>query len=414
MKGIKRILFAALACALPLSVIAQQLPPEQLNVAIQEKSRMLQDIQRQLEETQKNLSATQEEKRTLANELSVIQKNIKQLDLGMKSNTVKISKLNLEITGLAQAIKETDRQISVKTAATENILKEVQLLDDTDPLIVFLKHATLTQAVNEQSRLTEINGDLAQATAELQELNDERQGKLKTTAQKKTAVEGEYKNLTARKSVVEDKKKEQQEILAVTKSKEKTYQELAADLAKRQAEIAAEIEAIDAALRLKINPSGLPSVRKGVLGWPVPDTMRITQKYGGTAFALRGGYKGKWHNGIDIGGASGAVIASAEEGVVVAAGNQDLYCKRGAYGKFVVVRHSNNLVTLYGHMSKLNVTAGQRVTRGETIGYMGNTGYAFGVHLHFTVYDGTTFAMGGSRVCGPMPTGGDMDPEPYL
>lgn len=414
MKSIKRILCAALACALPLAGLAQQLPPEQLNVAIQEKSRMLQDIQRQLEETQKNLSATQEEKRTLANELSQIQKNIKQLDLGMKSNTVKIGKLNLEINGLAQAIRETEREIAVKTAATENIIKEVQQLDDTDPLIVFLKHETLSQAVDEQSRLTEMNGDLARATAELQALNDERQGKLKTTAQKKNAVEGEYKALTARKSVVEDKKKEQQEILAVTKNKEKTYQELAADLAKRQAEIAAEIEAIDAALRLKINPNGLPTARKGVLGWPVPDTMRITQKYGATAFALRGGYKGKWHNGIDIGGASGAVIASAEEGVVVAAGNQDLYCKRGAYGKFVAIKHPNNLVTLYGHMSKLNVTAGQRVTRGETIGYMGNTGYAFGVHLHFTVYDGTTFSMGGSRVCGPMPTGGDMDPEPYL
>ncbi len=404
---------AAIALLLPL-ITRGELPPEQLNSAIQEKSRQLQEIQRQLEETQKNLSATQEEKRTLSNELSQIQNNIKQLDLGMKSNTVKIGKLNLELTGLAQAIKETDRQIAVKTSAAGNIIKEVQQLDDTDPLIVFLKHDTLSKAVDEQSRLTEMNGDLAQATAELQTLNDERQGKLKATAVKKTAVEGEYSALTARKSVVEDKKKEQQEILAVTKNKEKTYQDLAADLAKRQAEIAAEIEAIDAALRLKINPNELPSVHKGVLGWPAPDNARVTQGYGGTAFALKGGYKGKWHNGIDIGGAAGSVIASAEEGIVVAAGNQDLYCKRGAYGKFVVVRHPNNLVTLYGHMSKLNVTAGQRVARGDTIGYMGNTGYAFGVHLHFTVYDGTTFAMGGSRVCGPMPTGGDLDPQPYL
>ncbi len=412
--GIKtRLAIAILFLTLPFATQGE-LPPEQLNVAIQEKAKQLEEIQRQLEETQKNLSATQEEKRTLTGELTLIQKNIKQLDLGMKSNTVKIGKLNLEITGLAQAIRETDRQIGVKTAAAENIIKEVQQLDDTDPLLIFLKHETLSKAVEEQSRLTEMNSDLAQATAELQALNDERQGKLKKTTEKKAAVEGEYKTLTARKSVVEDKKKEQQEILAATKNKEKTYQELAADLAKRQAEIAAEIEAIDAALRLKINPNGLPTVRKGVLGWPVPDTMRITQKYGATAFALRGGYKGKWHNGIDIGGASGAVIASAEEGVVVAAGNQDLYCKRGAYGKFVAIRHSNNLVTLYGHMSKLNVTAGQRVTRGETIGYMGNTGYAFGVHLHFTVYDGTTFNMGGSRMCGPMPTGGDMNPEPYL
>lgn len=407
------IIVAIVLLIVPLGAQGE-LAPEQLNVAIQEKSRQLQDIQRQLEETQKNLSATQEEKRTLSNELSQIQKNIKQLDLGMKSNTLKIGKLNLEITGLAQAINETERQIEVRRAATENIIKEFQQLDDTDPLLIFLKNDTLSRAVDEQSRLTEMNSNLTQATAELQALNDERQGKLKTTAEKKTAVEGEYKTLTARKSVVEDKKKEQQEILAVTKNKEKTYQELAVDLAKRQAEIATEIEAIDAALRLKINPNKLPNAHKGVLGWPVPENMRITQSYGGTAFALRGGYKGRWHNGIDIGGAAGAIIASAEEGIVVAAGNQDLYCRRGAYGKFVVVRHPNNLITLYGHMSKLNVTTGQQVARGETIGYMGNTGYAFGVHLHFTVYDGTTFAMGGSRMCGPMPTGGDLDPQPYL
>lgn len=391
-----------------------QLPPEALNTAIQEKSRILQDIQRQLEETQKNLSATQEEKRTLSNEIAQIQKNIKQLDLGMKSNTIKISKLNLELTDLAQAIRKTEEEIAVKTRATENIIKEVQQMDDTDPLLVFLKYATLSKAVEAQSRLTEINNDLMHITRELTELNNERQGKLKKTAQKKTVIEGEYKTLTARKSIVEDKKKEQQEILTATKNKEKTYQELATDLAKRQAEIAAEIEAIDAALRLKINQSVLPSVRRGVLGWPTPENTKVTQTYGGTAFALRGGYRGKWHNGIDIGGPVGSIIAAAEEGIVVAAGNQDLYCRRGAYGKFVVIKHPNNLVTLYGHMSKLNVTAGQQVARGETIGYMGNTGYAFGSHLHFTLYDGTTFSMGGSRSCGPMPTGGDLDPQPYL
>ncbi len=391
-----------------------ELPPEQISAAIQEKSKELLEIQRKLEETQKNLSETQEEKRTLTSELTQIQKSIKQLDLGMKSNTVKISKLNLEITSLAQAIKETDRQISVKTTATENILKEVQLLDDTDPLLVFLKNPTLSKAVDEQSRLTEINEDLTQATTELKDLNDERQGKLKATAVKKTAVEGEYTTLTARKSVVEDKKKEQQEILAVTKNKEKTYQELAAELAKRQAEIAFEIEAMDAALRLKIDPNAVPTKRKGVLNWPAPESARMTQGYGGTSFALSGGYRGKWHNGIDIGGATGSVITAAEEGTVLAAGNQDLYCRRGAYGKFVVIKHPNNLVTLYAHMSKLNVTTGQRVMRGEIIGYMGNTGYSSGTHLHFTVYDGTTFSMRGSRTCGPMPSGGDMDPQPYL
>lgn len=411
--AIKTIACVLVAFLVPLAVRAQ-LPPEQLNNALQEKSKQLQEIQRQLEETQKNLSETQETKRSLTSELSQIKKNIKQLDLGMKSNTVKIGKLTLEISGLEQTIRETDRQIAVKAAATENIIKEIQQLDDTNPLIVFLKHNTLGEAVGEQSRLTEMNGNLTKAMGELKELNNTRQEKLKEKSEKKQSVQSEYETLGARKSIVKDKEKERQEVLTVTKNQEKTYQELATDLAKRQADIAAEIEAMDAALRLKINPNAIPTKRKGVLGWPVPDNARITQGYGGTPFALRGGYKGRWHNGIDIGGALGSIIASAEEGIIVAAGNQDLYCRRGAYGKFVVVKHPNNLVTLYSHMSQLNVSTGQRVARGETIGYMGNTGYAFGSHLHFTVYDGTTFSMRGSRTCGPMPSGGDMDPQPYL
>jgi murein DD-endopeptidase MepM/ murein hydrolase activator NlpD len=56
------------------------------------------------------------------------------------------------------------------------------------------------------------------------------------------------------------------------------------------------------------------------------------------------------------------------------------------YGKFVLIKHSNGLSTIYGHLSQVNVTPGQAVSTGERIGYSGNTGYTTGPHLHFGVY----------------------------
>lgn len=391
----------------------QSLPPEQLDAAIQQKAKELEAIQKQLFETQRNLNETQEKGQSLNQELGKIKNNLKQLDLGIQTNTVKISKLSLEIGGLEGEIAKTEETVRKKSGAVASIIQEVQEKDGEDPLIIFVKNGTLSEAIEEQSRLSELNADLGEAINELERANAERRSKLEERTVKKKSVENEYKSLKAKKTIVEDVKKERQEILAETKNQEQEYKKIVAELAKRQAEIASEIEAMDAALRLKINPNGIPGARKGVLGWPTPSPL-MTQEYGATDFAVRGGYRGKWHNGLDFGGAFGSPILAAESGTVIAAGDQDIYCRKGAYGKFAVIRHPNNLVTLYGHMSQVAVQAGQKVARGEAIGYMGKTGYALGTHLHFTVYDAATFSMRGSKTCGPMPTGGDIDPRKYL
>lgn len=392
---------------------AQSLPPEQLDAAIREKAKELEAIQKQLFETQKNLNQTQEKGQSLNQELGRIKSNLKQLDLGIKTNTVKIGKLSLEIDVLENDITKAENAVREKSGAVASIMKKVQEKDGEDPLIIFVKNASLSEAIEEQSHLSELNTDLGEAIGELEEANAERKEKLEDRTKKKKGVESEYKSLKAKKTIAEDVKKERQEILTETKNQEQEYKKIVAELAKRQAEIASEIEAMDAQLRLKINPNGIPGARKGVLGWPTPSPL-MTQEYGATDFAIRGGYRGRWHNGLDFGGAFGSPILAADGGTVIAAGNQDIYCRKGAYGKFAIIRHASNLVTLYGHMSQVGVEVGQKVARGEVIGYMGKTGYAFGTHLHFTVYDAATFSMRGSKSCGPMPSGGDIDPRKYL
>ena len=182
---------------------------------------------------------------------------------------------------------------------------------------------------------------------------------------------------------------------------------------KQQAEIAEEIEAIEKELRAKIDPNLLPLPRPGVLVWPTGTPVRLSQGYGQTNFALYN-YKGKHHNGIDIAGPLGTEIYAAEDGEVLAVGDQDRFCRRAAYGKYVVIKHANSLTTLYAHMSGQVVSVGQKVSREQLIGYMGKTGWATGPHLHFTVWSSLTYLVKPSRVCGPMPVGGDINPLQYL
>ena len=92
----------------------------------------------------------------------------------------------------------------------------------------------------------------------------------------------------------------------------------------------------------------------------------------------------KMHTGMDFTAPTGTDIYSTGDGVVEKVANN-----RGGYGKHVIVRHGYGYKTLYGHMSKYNVRVGQKVKRGDILGYVGNTGRSTGPHLHYEViYNG--------------------------
>lgn len=111
-----------------------------------------------------------------------------------------------------------------------------------------------------------------------------------------------------------------------------------------------------------------------VLDWPVYGP--ISSYYGS-----RGGS----HTGVDIAARSGTAIRAAASGNVTYAGYQ------GGYGKFIIVNHGNGIVTRYAHCSSINVSVGQRVAAGQTIGTVGSTGRSTGPHLHFEVLAGGSF-----------------------
>lgn len=167
----------------------------------------------------------------------------------------------------------------------------------------------------------------------------------------------------------------------------KSYNAVIAKLEDQQEELELDVEAyqkqIDA-LEAKIQAATQDAADDNVsydgsqFLWPTPGYYYITSGYG---------YRwGRLHKGVDIAGSNiyGKPILAAADGVVSLVDYND-----GGYGYYVMINHGNsggnNYVTLYAHMSSQAAYVGQRVSKGDVIGYVGSTGRSTGPHLHFEI-----------------------------
>lgn len=133
-----------------------------------------------------------------------------------------------------------------------------------------------------------------------------------------------------------------------------------------------------------------PKVNRDGISFVWPAVGPITEKFGVPGSDWVEGY----HMGIDIGASAGSPIVAAADGIVEWADMDHLH----GYGNYVLLDNGKGYETLYAHMSRIACKAGDTVRQGDVIGYVGDTGYAAGPHLHFEV-----------RYLGKW-----VDPEPYL
>ncbi|CAM4509938.1 peptidoglycan DD-metalloendopeptidase family protein [Paenibacillus typhae] len=110
--------------------------------------------------------------------------------------------------------------------------------------------------------------------------------------------------------------------------------------------------------------------------WPTRSKV-ITSSFGYRSDPFKG--ISAYHSGIDIAGSIGDPIYAAMEGEVTASDQM------GARGKYIIIKHANGLETWYMHLNSMTVSAGDKVSKGEQIGTLGNTGRSTGPHLHFQV-----------------------------
>lgn len=400
---------------------------DELEEQIQEKNKELQTLSSQIQQTQSTIVNLQGEAQTLSNAIAGINKQIDQVSYGIRSSEVGIEKFALQLESLGFKLEDVTAEIEVSQLALSEVLRNVQQKDNEGLLEVLLKHDSLADSVFEIQSLADLQDTLNVNVAQLSALEVELSGTINETASKKDELEDEHLTLRSRKEILADQQEEKDRVLSETKSEESTYQTRLQQLRLEQQKILDEISNIEEQLKSNFDSSSLPTQRQGLFVWPVTlvadgGAGRISQHYGETAYSTQY-YKGKPHNGTDIAAPIGTKIYAAAAGKVIRVDYNGWYYQ---YGRYILIDHGNNITTLYAHLSQSAVATGQSVEQGELIGYVGNTGFTTGPHLHFGAY---ATPVGGWRevmsraegglvsvppATGLVPIGVTLNPEDYL
>lgn len=386
---------------------------------IEDRSKELELINNQINQTQGQISDLADQGKTLSKEIKSTEYTIKSLELGIKSSEVNIDKLNYEVEDLSSQMDQAQSDIMSKRDSVESLVRAINQADRSGLLEIMLSKKSLSDSISELSGLGQIQGRLSSDIESLKILSEEINSNIKASTEKKKNLEIEKTNLKNKRYIVEDQKVYKQALLQQTKNKETVYQKQLSELEKKQAEISSEIDNLEVEIRKGFDANLLPTKGRGVLLRPVAKGP-ITQEYGYTPSAAKL-YKSKFHNGMDFGIPVGTPVYAARSGNVIASGNNGRY----QYGKYILIGHDNNLVTIYAHLSRQLVSAGAKVQAGDLIGYSGNTGYSFGAHLHFGVYSEPSYCstsrdsdkcvrVQNFGVAGGVPVGVTVNPADYL
>jgi murein DD-endopeptidase MepM/ murein hydrolase activator NlpD len=382
-----------------------------IQAQIQDRSKQLDALNQEIQATQNTLNQVQKQKSSLQTQLKSLDTSIQQLNLNIKADAVTGEQLGFQVMSLQGEIDAIAAAIQTKRAGVIRLFQELQRTEDESLISILLRNKSLASALSEAQAVENVRSQFSIDIIKLNQLSDDYQAKIGNLSSKKQQVALHQENLANRKVIVQDQEAERKSILEETKNQESVYQSKISELKQQQDALQNEIAQMERQLGQNFNTNILPAGGHGILAWPLQD-IRITQHFGERSYL----YHGKGHNGVDFAASIGTPVFAAADGVIMAVDNNDRSTTRKyQYGKYVLIKHPNNLATIYGHLSRQVVSAGQSVKRGDLIGYSGSTGYATGPHLHFGLYWAPSIELKSlPPAAGLVPVGVVLNPEEYL
>lgn len=409
-------LFVVVCIGFVLTVVSHAdttLTPEQedaLKKAQNEREDALDALKNKIKTYQKIVNLKDKEHDQLAAQAENLATQSDVLQTDITSNERRLADLGQQIESLESRVKEKENVIGVQKNLLADILRSYytsQVQSTGISSIILASPDTFDALLFGRDRLFEAGTGVQEALSNITNLRNALVREHDLASEKKVEVASVKFQLEQQNAYLENSRRNKETLAAQAAADQAKYSDIVSDLEKQRKAIEDEIEQLDAARAGKIDLSSIPNFSSGVLGYPVKSPHK-TQGYGKTTFT-------KWytfHNGVDFADAVGTPVLAAEDGEVIAMGDEGKY----AYGKWIAIQHKNGLTTLYGHLSKQSVKKGERVDRGEKIGLMGSTGYSTGSHVHFGVYTSESFEIvKSSSVKGLLiPTGAHINPEKYL
>lgn len=354
------------------------------------------DLNNKIKSRNNDIAKLEEEIKNYQNQLEDLSRqkdslngSLKQLDLTRKKLIVNISITQNKIANTNTKIEELSLDISDKeytiTSFSDSIseqIKQTHEVESNSVLGQLLSKDNLSLVWNDIDNMMVVSDKIREKIVQLKQIKIDLEDKKTQTEKAKKELVSLKNQLADEKKIVDQNTAEKKKLLAQTKNNESNYQKLLKDrLAKKDA-FEKELRDYESQLKYILDPSKLPN--GGVLSWPL-DYIYITQNFGKTEAGKRL-YANGSHNGVDFRASVGTPVKAMADGVVAGTGDTDIQCAGVSFGRFVLIKYNNGLASTFGHLSLIKANIGQNVSRGDVVGYSGNTGYSTGPHLHVSLY----------------------------
>jgi len=372
----------------PEQSAAQSGEVERLQNEINERSNRLGDIEAEIAKFELQLLEVGTEKKTLQNAIYQLETERKKVGAEINRTEALITSTDLEISKLVIEINQAERDINTAETTIAEIIRSQYRTNEQSIVEIMLQHDRLSDFMREIDTFEQVKNQMATHVDSLDELRDALENRRDSNQSKRSDLANLKDQYSEQNEVLASNKSEQNQLLSATKNEEANYQTLLANKQAAREQLLAEMRDFESKLQFILDPNTIPNPGTAVFNWPLANVI-ITQYFGGTEFAARNAsaYGGRaYHPGVDFGAPRGTPILAPLSGTVRAVGNTDAVPGCQSWGKWTLIDHANGLSTLYAHQSTIGVSTGQKVSTGEVIGYIGNTGFSTGPHLHFTVY----------------------------
>lgn len=309
----------------------------------------------------------------LDDEADVIRAELSAIDVIISEADAKIAAKEAEIAELEAQIAAEDAEFCERLRAMDenNAASYIDLLLNSQSLSDFVARVETIREITEHdqgviNRMVSLRDSVEASKNEVVAYRAEQQ-------EARNLVQGKQDALNAKIA-------EKTSYMKALEKDVAKYEQMEKAAAAQEESLKASVSAVSS--RGTVSSSGRIIYDGGVFCWPAPSYTYISSEFGYRIHPVYG--TKKYHSGMDMAAPGGSPILAAANGTVRFAG------WNGGYGYCVIIDHGNGIQTLYGHSSKLLVSKGQTVTRGQKIALVGTTGTSTGNHLHFEVLNNGT------------------------
>ena len=377
------VLAAVLLTAIPVPVQAAK------STEIQSE---INDLKAENKEIQAQINAIRSKYDANASEIQALVDKKNAVDQEIALLTAQMDNLNEQISAYSQMIADTQDELDIAQFTLNGLSEKhklrIRAMEEEGTVSyweVIFEASSFTDMLDRLNMMQEI---AAADQARLEEMRQVAETVAEAQAQltfSKAELDVSYAELEANQAVLEERRTESDDLLRELAVKQDEFQvlldeseslqdDLMSQIAKKEKELSkAKYEEKLAAQAAAGNAPASNAT------WVTPaSNYTITSPFGMRKHPVLG--YNRMHNGIDMAGAQGTPIYATRSGTVTTASYQ-----AGGAGYYVSINHGDGFASIYMHMTHYVVSAGQSVSAGQVIGYMGSTGMSTGSHLHFGI-----------------------------